>query len=148
MSACSGRSSETGCALRAPAHSWAPASTLSWTCFSLFHTPAQQHKHDPERDHLPKPKESVLFSELQPRRWLKTKLLTKNKQTNLKLPCGAFKVTTDVCWLRLNLPWGQNACAHAEGFGVSHPTLAQFARQRLHCSCTTPLCALASLSPA
>lgn len=52
MSACSGRSSETACALRAPTPSWATASTLSWTSFSLFHQPAQQHKHDPERDPL------------------------------------------------------------------------------------------------
>lgn len=50
MSAGSGRSSETACALTALLHSWATASTLSWTSFSLFHKPAQQHKHDLERD--------------------------------------------------------------------------------------------------
>lgn len=144
MSACSGRSSETACALRAPTPSWATASTLSWTSFSLFHQPAQQHKHDPERDPLNPRNPFYSQTSSQGGDW------NQNYSQKNNYPVEHFK------WQQMyaGLPWtflggGMHVpCAHAEGLRVSHLTLALIARLRLHCSCTTHLRAMASLSPA
>lgn len=130
MSACSGRSSETACALRAPAHSWATASTLSWTSFSLFHKPAQQHKQDPERNSPPPQTQGICFV-LRTTVKKVTEIKTAHKKKKKKnYPVEHFK------WpqmFRLNLP-------NAVELRVSHPTLAQFAGQGW--GCTAPASSL------
>lgn len=116
-----------------PAHS----PELAPACFTSLHSNTNTN----QREIPPKSQGICFVLRLAAKKVTETKTAHKKKK---KKPRGTFQVSTDVHCFSLNLPWGWNACAHAEGLRVSHPTLAQFAGLRLHCSYTTPLCAVAS----